>query len=174
MRARWAAYKGLRASLRRVGFGHDRWPRTFALLDLILDPLGTPALYNMEFVERLDPWNYDQSPSERLRHSLAAGMLDRARDKRNFVRALEIGCAEGHFTQLLSRRCDSLLAVDFSSLALQRAQGRIRTNTSISFLQWNLRHDPIPGSFDLFVVMDVLTAMVRPTDARFARSKLLN
>lgn len=43
--------------------------------------------------------------------------LDSVRDRACFRRALEIGCAEGVFTELLASRCENLLAVDLSAVA---------------------------------------------------------
>ncbi len=173
LRAKTAAYEVLREPLRRLGFSHARWPRTFAILDLILDPRGTAAPYEREFAGRADPWNYVGDPRERLRHRLAAELLDRARDGHKFARALEIGCAEGIFTRLLAERCESVLAVDFSQLALERASTRMKGVGSVAFAQWNLRADSFPGCFDLIVVMDVLSGILRPRDSRAARSRII-
>ena len=41
-----------------------------------------------------------------------ARMVDSVRGGKRFRNALEIGCAEGAFTELLADRCHSLLAVD--------------------------------------------------------------
>jgi SAM-dependent methyltransferase len=173
IRAKRSAYEALREPLRRLGFGHARWPRTFAILDLIFDPRGTAASYDREFAGRADPWNYAGDPRELLRHRLAIEFLDRARGRRKFTRALEIGCAEGVFTELLAVRCESVLAVDFSQLALERASVRLKGIGWVAFAQWNLRTDPFPGSFDLIVVMDVLSGILRPGDSRAARSRLI-
>jgi hypothetical protein len=75
---------------------------------------------------------------------------------------------------MLADRCQSLTAVDFSAIALERARARLKGKSSVSVSRWNLRSDPIPGTFDLIVVMDVFTALLRPRDSRSARSKLID
>lgn len=172
-RAGLAAYRGFREPLKRIGFDHARWPRTFAFLDVLFDPLGTPASYDRQFANR-NPWNYAIDPREQGRHQLAVHMLDKGCGGTRWGRVLEIGCAEGWFTELLSPRSESLLAVDFSSLALKRARARKQWNPGTSFERWDLRKDPVPGEFDLIVVMDVLTSFMRPHDLRAARAKIVD
>jgi SAM-dependent methyltransferase len=159
--------------LRGIGFSRERWPFTFALLDAVFDPLGSARSYDRIYRARPDPWNYAGDSGERRRYRLAVGMLDRVLDGGRFTNALEIGCSEGAFTELLAPRSDRLLAVDFSLLALERARQRRQWNCGITFAHYDLRRDRVPGNFDLIAVMDVLTSFRRPGALRAAQEKIV-
>lgn len=100
-------------------------------------------------------------------------MLDQVRGIRRFGCALEIGCAEGVFTEILADRCDSLLATDFSEVALARARQRCQWGEHVSFAQMDLRNDPLPGNFDLIVAIHVLEYIKNPLTLRRVRDKLV-
>ncbi len=71
-------------------------------------------------------------------------------------RALELGCAEGHFTVELLKRVQSLLAVDISGVALERAKRRCSHSAKVSF-QFADAFKSLPdGKFDLIVCSEVL------------------
>ena len=70
--------------------------------------------------------------------------------------ALEIGCGEGLFTELLAPRCRSLLAVDISSRAVARARERLRGESGV-VTRWAVLPAAYPDErFDLVVASDVL------------------
>lgn len=71
-------------------------------------------------------------------------------------RALEIGCAEGHFTAQLAPRVGQLTAVDISTLALERARRRCAQHSNVTFAQLDLFEDALPGPFDLIVCSELL------------------
>ncbi|MGI8558877.1 MAG: SAM-dependent methyltransferase [Solirubrobacteraceae bacterium] len=120
-----------------------------------------------------DPWGYRYAPTERARFDAALAVLDRVCPPDGFVSALEIGCAEGAFTELLVPRCQSLLAVDFSPLAVERARRRCARFSSLRFGSWDLRTDDGFETFELVVVMDVLDSLYRPQALRAARRRLV-
>ena len=91
---------------------------------------------------------------------------------RNFERAMEIGCAQGAMTERLAPLCKELLAVDFVSVAVERARGR-HHGSAISFALWDLKADPVPGQFDLIVIIDVLGSFGGRRDVRRASDKLV-
>jgi len=70
--------------------------------------------------------------------------------------ALELGCAEGHFTLRLAPRVGRLIAVDISARALGRAQARCSGHSNVTFRRHDLNTDEIPGPFDLIVCSEVL------------------
>ena len=45
--------------------------------------------------------------------------------------------------------CGQLSTVDFIPLALGRARARCQEFSNISFIKWDLKDDPAPGTFDL-------------------------
>jgi O-antigen/teichoic acid export membrane protein/2-polyprenyl-3-methyl-5-hydroxy-6-metoxy-1,4-benzoquinol methylase len=132
----------------------------------------TAAMFDSVFAEKADPWDYGHS-SEQKRHLTAARMLDALRADRCLGRTLEIGCAEGMFTELLIPRCEEVLAVDISPVALERARLRCTPSTNLAFAQWDLLDAFELGSFDLVVAMDVLDYFIRPTDFGRARMRIL-
>jgi SAM-dependent methyltransferase len=167
-------YSVLRGFAHAVGVDSDRFPLVGALADWARDPLESAQAFEGTFASRADPWDYLTNPGEHQRHHLALQLLDEARGGRRFERAFEIGCAEGVFTELLAARCESLLAVDYSRVALERARQRLAGSESPMFQPWDLRRDPIPGHFDLIVAMDVLTCIRRPGRLRMAYDKLIS
>lgn len=126
----------------------------------------------MQSYEKEDPWNYTTCPQEADRFRSALKLLDTGGGQNHFERAIEVGCAEGVFTNMLASRCKSLLAVDISQTALERARKRCADN-EVKFEQWDLSSSPAPSNLDLVVVMDVLELFYRPSDIRRARQKLV-
>ena len=124
-----------------------------------LKPAQSPPAnrrYSGEFFEdlfnqRSDPWHY-QSPYEQTKYAQTLALLPRPR----FGTALEIACAEGHFTRQLSVRVDRLTATDISPTALRRAAARCEGLSNISFSPLDVLTDPLPGRFDLIVCSEVL------------------
>jgi peptidoglycan/xylan/chitin deacetylase (PgdA/CDA1 family)/SAM-dependent methyltransferase/GT2 family glycosyltransferase len=103
------------------------------------------------FARRADPWRYE-SRYEREKYEQTLGLLPR----RPIRRALEIGCAEGHFTVRLAPRVDLLVAADISRIALERAAARCRGLAGVSFLPLDVATEAPPGLFDLIVCSEVL------------------
>ncbi len=98
-----------------------------------------------------DPWAYD-SDYEAVKYTQTLAFLPEvvAAD------ALEIACAEGHFTVRLAPRVSRLTAVDISVRALARAQTRCADHGNVNFRRLDLNTEDIPGSFDLIVCSEVL------------------
>lgn len=112
------------------------------------------------FSRRPDPYGYEKNPyeTERLK-AMEAAIQDRS-----CRRCLEIGCAEGVFTEKLAARAERLTAVDISSVALERARRRLAGRPGVEFVEADIRQweGPGPGSCDLIVVGDVLYYMDKP------------
>jgi len=162
----------LRQRLARVGPLSDAYHLARELWWMLWDtPVRARARFEREFAAGRDPWDY-AGPLARERHAHALGLLDAA-GLSAVGRALEVGCAEGHFSALLAPRCRSLLAVDLSSLALDRARSGRTWPAGVRFAEWDLRRDPQPLDFDLVVAMDVLEAFCRPQLVRAARARLV-
>ncbi len=112
---------------------------------------------NRQFGRREDPFSYATAPYEAAR--LAA--MDAALGAGPLGRVLEIGCAEGHFTERLARRASSVTALDISSVAIARARQRVPGAAFIEadLLTWE------PGAelpFDAVILGDVLYYLDRP------------
>lgn len=109
------------------------------------------GVFEAIFAAKADPWHYT-SPYEQIKYQQSLDLLP----ARPFKRALEIGCAEGHFTAQLAPRCEVLLAADLSRVALERAAQRCAGLDHIQFLSLDLSLDPLPGQFDLVVCSEIL------------------
>jgi SAM-dependent methyltransferase len=136
-----------------------------------------PDHYQALFRDANDPWRYRTSPERGSdRFAAALEMLDAVRPEgRLFGEVLEIGCAEGLFTELLASRCDRLLAVDVSDIALGRARDRCRSRPDVSFRSWDLLRDPpLADRYDLVVVMAVLDNFVRIRQQKLLRSRIVD
>lgn len=123
--------------------------------------------------ERVNPWRYD-SAMERDRHALALRLLDAVAPEAGWTRALEIGCAEGHFTGHLAARCGQLVAMDSSAVALARARRAVQGAT-VTFQHVDiLRGALTSGAFDLVTAMDVLSYIHRPSRLRAACETIIH
>ena len=151
------------------------WHLAREVKPLLLDsPARARAEYEAEFARARDPWRFETDPvAGRDRFARELAMLDAARGPARFARALEIGCAEGAFTELLEPRCESLLGVDVSPIALGRARARRPWSPGVRFEEWDLGLDPMPARFDLIVAEGVLDCFCRPRRLRAACEKIV-
>jgi SAM-dependent methyltransferase len=129
------------------------------------------AVLDREF-ECRDPWNYD-SPAGARRFERELDLIRSVTRGTLVDTALEIGCAEGAFTERLAPYCKTLLAVDINMVALERARQRCNGLANVHFQPWDLRYDDPPGVFDLVVATSVLEYFQSPRALRVARSKLI-
>ncbi|HWL71369.1 MAG TPA: trifunctional glycosyltransferase/class I SAM-dependent methyltransferase/polysaccharide deacetylase [Geminicoccus sp.] len=104
-----------------------------------------------EIFREPDPWDYT-NPYEQLKYRQTLDAIGSGR----IPRALELACAEGHFTRELASRVDHLVAADISATALKRAQDRCGSSSNVEFALLNLCRDDLPGRFDLIVCSEVL------------------
>lgn len=112
------------------------------------------------FSRGTDPFRYRESPYERAR--LAA--MEEALEGRRYARALELGCAEGDFTERLCVAASEVTAVDISGVALSRARERLAGRPGLRFVEADLRswEPPLGSAFDLIVLGDVLYYLDKP------------
>src|ERR1700722_14519387 len=99
-----------------------------------------------------DPWRLDQSPYEKWKFGRTLAVLGGERAET----ALDLGCGEGHFTELLENFADKVVAADVSPRAIARAKKRCRKLTNIQFRTLDLSKQQVPGKFDLIVCSEIL------------------
>jgi SAM-dependent methyltransferase len=106
------------------------------------------------FASKPDPWGFESNVEERLRFAKTWELVPEG----SYRRILEIGCAEGHFTEQIASRFPEadVLALDFVALALQRARVRCAGRPRVRFQCLDIGKQPIEGSFDLIFCMGVL------------------
>jgi cyclopropane fatty-acyl-phospholipid synthase-like methyltransferase len=101
--------------------------------------------------EREDPWDYATSPYEQAKYEHTLEELPP-----RVGRALELGCSVGVFTAMLAPRCESLVAVDFSPTALERARARLDGAGNVELRRAELPEETPAGPFDTIVCSEVL------------------
>jgi glycosyltransferase involved in cell wall biosynthesis/peptidoglycan/xylan/chitin deacetylase (PgdA/CDA1 family)/2-polyprenyl-3-methyl-5-hydroxy-6-metoxy-1,4-benzoquinol methylase len=114
------------------------------------------SFYNRQHFESLfssepDPWKYTH-PYEQTKYEQTLSLLPNDR----IDCAMEIACAEGHFTQQLAPKVQKLLAVDISQIALERAAQRCSSFQHIVFERLDFFKDPVKRKFDLIVCSEML------------------
>jgi peptidoglycan/xylan/chitin deacetylase (PgdA/CDA1 family) len=112
---------------------------------------GDRGYFETLFALKPDPWKYT-SPYEQTKYEQTLALLPSAQ----IGRALELACAEGHFTVQLAPRVSSLIAADISQVALDRAAQRCASLQHIRFERLDLVKDPLPGRFELIVCSEML------------------
>jgi peptidoglycan/xylan/chitin deacetylase (PgdA/CDA1 family)/glycosyltransferase involved in cell wall biosynthesis/predicted TPR repeat methyltransferase len=113
------------------------------------DPFGA-AYFDALFADE-NPWKYD-SEYEREKRARTLSLVP----KEHGLRALEIGCAEGHFTAQLGPLVEHVVAADISARALERAATRCASLRNVELVRHDVRSDALPGTFDLVVCSDLL------------------
>jgi SAM-dependent methyltransferase len=104
-----------------------------------------------------DAWAFDSSPWEASRLDRLAAVVG----DRRYPRVLELGCGAGHFTQRLLPLADSLLAVDISPTAIEKARSRLAASSLgaraelrvANVMELDLR---AAGAFDLAVLTETV------------------
>jgi len=109
-----------------------------------------PEYFEEKYKANIDPWQFRTSAYERDKYQATLGSL--TKDK--YAAGLEVGCSIGVLTQLLSRRCLSLLAIDVSSTALEAAKAI--NDSNVTFCLANLPAEFPQNKFDLIVLSEVL------------------
>lgn len=107
--------------------------------------------FEASFARTTDPWSY-ASEYESIKYDQTMEMIPGGQ----ISRALELGCAEGHFTVRLAPRVGHLIAADIADLALKRAAQRCRQLSNIEYRRLDLVSDPLPEQNDLVVCSEVL------------------
>jgi len=173
-----ALYRRLRRILRHVGFLRSTYYLLVAAREALTDSSASGrAELDRTFGRKPDPWDFETVEVRgKRRFQREVEMLDAVSRGARFQRVLEVGCAEGAFTEMLAERSESLLAVDISPVALARARERRDWGDHVRFGQWDLRcleHGPLAGTFDLIVVMHVIEYIRRPSVFRAVRAGLV-
>ena len=116
---------------------------------------GTPSLpaayFDGVYAAGDDPWRYETSAYEQAKYATTLAALPEP----HHARAFEVGCSIGVLTALLAARCGSLLAVDVSEKALERARQRCAGVPNVVFERLSFPSQRPDGEFDLIVLSEV-------------------
>lgn len=111
-----------------------------------------PEWFEQLYAREGDPWDFTTSPYEAAKYDRTLAALPRSR----YARALEVGCANGVFTERLAPRCDDLLAVDVSDTALAAARARCAALPQVRFARAVLPTEAPAGPFDAVLLSEVV------------------
>lgn len=114
-------------------------------------PAERRSYWESWFARGDDPWDYGNS-YEAVKYRQTFELLPGG----EIATALELGCAEGHFTAQLAGRVARLIAADISATALRRAIARCAGPENIEFRQIDFISDPLPQGLDLLVCSESL------------------
>jgi peptidoglycan/xylan/chitin deacetylase (PgdA/CDA1 family) len=103
-----------------------------------------------------NPWHYHRGYEQTKYEQTLALLPDEP-----IARALELACAEGHFTEQLASKVGRLTASDISSTALGRCRTRCREGNidNIDFLELDFFREDFGQAWDLIVSSEVLYYM---------------
>jgi len=111
-----------------------------------------PEFFDDLYRRSADPWGFETSDYEAQKYDETLAVLPNER----YGDALEVGCSIGVLTKRLAKRCDTLLAIDCSPIALERASARCEKERHVQFLKMNVPQQyPIESTFDLVVLSEV-------------------
>lgn len=110
-----------------------------------------PGMFEAKYALDDDPWNYESSEYETAKYQATLDALPRSR----YANALEIGCSIGVFTAMLAPRCNRLLAIDASRLAIGRARTRCAGLANVELRVGRIPESFPDEAFDLIVLSEV-------------------
>ena len=154
----------LRGMLKKLPGLRSTFYLGIVLQQMIRDEWKQPESFDHVFLESADPWATASSESEKERFRITLDVLSHAGS--HFATAVELGCAEGIFTERVASMCDRLVALDFSEVALARARQRLARYPDVDLRLWDMRNERLEGRFDLVIAMGVITSLYRPADVR--------
>ena len=105
-----------------------------------------------------DPWNYQSSPYEAQKYAATLNALTRA----SYNTIIEPGCSIGVLSIQLAKRCNKLVAMDFSPLAIAQAQERLKPFAGATATVAKLPQDWPEGHYDLFVLSELIYYLAAP------------
>jgi predicted TPR repeat methyltransferase len=99
-----------------------------------------------------DPWGYLTSIYERGKYDATLAAFPLA----GYRSGLEIGCSIGVLSRRLAVRCEQMLAVDISAVAIERACSLGDQPANLTFKRCDVPREWPDGRYDLIVLSEVL------------------
>lgn len=123
------------------------------------------SYFDALYQDNTDPWQYQTRWYEKRKRDLCLAVLPQAK----YGRAIELGCGNGVFSELLAQRCQSLLSIDGNKQAVQLAQQRLANLSHIRVIQGVIpnvlftidsalsdKPSTLSPPFDLIVISEIL------------------
>lgn len=108
------------------------------------------ALYH----DNSDPWHYQTRWYEKRKRDMCLAVLP----KSQYTDAIELGCGNGVFSELLASRCQALVSIDGHHQAVQLAKQRLAKSAHVRVIQ-GVIPSVLPNNdsgFDLIVISEIL------------------
>ncbi len=109
------------------------------------------SYFDKMYADTLDPWGFESEWYERRKFALTCAALP----KQRYRRCLEPGCATGSLTELLSERCDEVVAYDFVPAVARAASNRFVGQDHVHVHQGEFPTFTPDGTGDLVVWSEV-------------------
>jgi SAM-dependent methyltransferase len=106
------------------------------------------------FLEHGDIWEYATSPYEQKKYAETLRLILRFAPRRESI--LELGCAVGVFSRMVSEHFERVVASDFSREAIALARKRCTDVQNVSFVQSYMQTLRLRHSFDVIVCAECL------------------
>ncbi|MEM8859810.1 MAG: glycosyltransferase [Chloroflexota bacterium] len=165
----YPAYRG--QMLERIRNALQTIPSLYNLAHLLRRKYGPGE--NRAFFEDLfedeNPWEYT-SEYEQVKYEQTLELFPEG----PIESALEIACAEGHFTVQYAPRVKNLVAADISQRAIDRTAKRCSEFSNINYAQLDLAKDNISGKYDLITCSEMLYFMRDHAKLRKVAQKITN
>jgi SAM-dependent methyltransferase len=109
------------------------------------------AYFEEMYRETADPWEFETSPYETRKYRITVASLPRTK----YRSAFEPGCSVGVLSNLLARRCHSVLATDIIPLALDRAAERLAATPNVRVEHRSIPEEWPAERFDLILLSEI-------------------
>lgn len=124
------------------------------------------SYFDKLYDKNTDPWHYQTRWYEQRKRDICLAVLPQA----EYKNAIELGCGNGVFSELLASRCQHLLSIDGNKKAVQLAKQRLAASSQVKVIQGvipdvllsleNSLSQTEPSSnhpaFDLIVISEIL------------------
>lgn len=127
------------------------------------------AFFNNLYQQNQDPWNFDESEYEKNKYEQTMKLIPKER----YENVFEIGCSNGAFTLLLVQKCEKLLAVDSSSIAVENAKKRLSAFPQVLVREMEIPKEYPDDKFDLILLSEV-GYFLTESDLAIAKNKMIH
>ncbi|MBD2091242.1 methyltransferase domain-containing protein [Microcoleus sp. FACHB-1515] len=128
-----------------------------------------PSYFDNLYQADPDPWKFETSEYEANKYAATIAALPKLR----YRSAFEIGGSIGVLTEKLADRCESLLSIDVSQIAQNRAIERCRHLPQVEFQMMRVPEQFPDRNFDMILVSEV-GYYWSLDDLRTAQQQILN
>jgi protein-L-isoaspartate O-methyltransferase len=110
-----------------------------------------PNFFEDLYRQNSDPWQFETSEYEAEKYATTIAALAKSR----YENVFEIGGSIGVLTAMLAEHCDSLLSIDVSETAQQRARERCQNLDNVRWQIMQMPQEYPDEMFDLIVLSEV-------------------